>query len=109
MAALRNRGLLGVVLEEVERRAGVAVVSTDELALAEQAMTDLRATWRELDLLGYSVLDYFSGNPSELRPESRRAMAKKSLVAWMNDPQAYRATELMIDFAFGRGIPQPRA
>lgn len=105
----QRKGLVGLVLQEVERRAGVAVISEDDRQLAEQAVQDLRATWRELDLLGYSVLDYFSGNPSELRPESRRAMAKKALVAWMNDPQAYRATELLIDFAFGRGVPQPRA
>ena len=105
----RRKGIVGLAIQEVERRAGVAIISEDERRISEQAMTDLRATWRELDLLGYTVLDYLSGNPNELRPESRRAMAKKSLIAWMNDPQAYRATELLIDFAFGRGVPQPRA
>lgn len=104
-----RKGLVGLALQEVERRAGVAIISEDERRISEQAMTDLRSTYRELDLLGYTVLDYLSGNPSEIRPESRRAMAKKSLIAWMNDPQAYRATELLIDFSFGRGVPQPRA
>jgi hypothetical protein len=104
-----RQGLLGRVLQEVEHRTGMAVVDRAELAIQEQAVMDLRATWRELDLLGYAVLDYFSGNASELRPEARRGMARKSLVAWMNDPQAYRAVETLNDFTFGRGVPQPRA
>lgn len=108
-ASPERPGLLNRALREIEERAGVSIMPTSEARVLEEAYADLRVTYRELDLLGYSVLDFFSGNPSELRPESRRMMAKKSLVAWMNDPQAYRATETLNDFTFGRGVPKPRA
>ena len=79
------------------------------MTLLEQAARDLRATERELDLMGWHVLDYFSGQPQELSAETRRKWAQKSRYAWMSDPMAGAAVDLMNDFMFGRGVPKPRA
>jgi hypothetical protein len=102
-------GLLGRGLDKLQEATGQTLVSTDRLALLEQAATDLRTTERELDLMGWHVLDYFSGQSQELRPETRRKWAQKARYAWMNDPMAGAAVDLMNDFTFGRGIPKPRA
>jgi hypothetical protein len=102
-------GLIGKGLERLQEATGQSLVPTERLALLEQAATDLRTTERELDLMGWHVLDYFSGQSQELRPETRRKWAQKARYAWMNDPMAGAAVDLMNDFTFGRGIPKPRA
>jgi hypothetical protein len=105
----RRGGIVGKLIAEVETRSGVTMVDNDRLSLLEQGYTDLRTTQRELDLLGYTALDFVTGNPKEMRPDARRTMAQKVLVAWMYDPQLARAISMLNDFTFGRGIPQPRA
>lgn len=109
MAERSRGGLVGRILQEVETRSGVTVVDSDRVALLEQAYVDLRAQTRELDLLGYTALAWNTGNTKEMRPESRRAVAQKVLVAWMYDPQLARSISMLNDFTFGRGVPQPRA
>lgn len=102
-------GLVGRILQEVEDRAGVRVVSEQHVQLLEQAYTDLRVQTRDLDLLAYTALDYVNANPKELRVETRRVWAQKAHAAWIQDPQYARSLSLLNDFTFGRGVPQPRA
>lgn len=100
-------GLLGRASEVLSDRAGYAVVPTADLDLLEAAWDELRATNRELDLLGWQVLDYMGGQPQEMSTMSRRKMVQKSRYVWMNDPQAGASVSLKNDFTFGRGVPAP--
>lgn len=95
--------------EVVERRTGLAVVPEERVSYLEEAATELSATRKELDLLGWTVQDYFSGRPQEMDTAKRRNLAQKARVVWTDDPQAGAAVALLNDFVFGRGVPRPRA
>jgi hypothetical protein len=105
----RTPGLLSRLAEAAEDRTGYTLVPKERNELLEAAWDELRATNRELDLLGWQVLDYLSGQPQELTTQARRKMVQRSRHVWMNDPQAGASVSLMNDFCFGRGVPQPRA
>lgn len=107
----RSRGIRGRLESSLEERTGLRLEEGAQLDQLEEAATEGRALRRELDLLGWQVLDYFSanGNAQELDPDARRNMAQKSRVVWMQDPQAGAAVDLMNDFVFGRGVPKPKA
>jgi hypothetical protein len=105
----RTPGLLSRLAEAAEDRTGYTLVPKERNDLLEAAWDELRATNRELDLLGWNVLDYLSGQPQELTTPARRKMVQRSRHVWMNDPQAGASVSLMNDFCFGRGVPQPRA
>lgn len=105
----REGGFIDRVLEEVETRTGMTVRSTEQIDLMEAVVRDYRAQSKELDLLGYTVLDYFGGNPQEVNAVKRRQWAQKARMVWRQDPQAGAAVDLMNDFTFGRGVPKPRA
>ena len=102
-------GLIGRGLDKLQEVTGQTLVPAERLQLLEQAATRLGQTERELDLMGWHVLDYFSGQPQELTHQTRRKWAQKSRYAWMNDPMAGAAVDLMNDFTFGRGVPKPSA
>jgi len=101
-------GLLGRALQEVESRTGLTVVKSNEHELLEAISIEYGAQKRMLDLLGWTVLDHFSGREHEVKFESRKMMAKRALTAWLNDPMIGGAVALMNDFVLGRGIPKPR-
>lgn len=105
----RRPGLLTRLAEAAEDRTGYTMMPKERADLLEAGFDELRATNRELDLLGYHVLDYLGGQPGELTVQSRRMMVQRSRYVWMNDPQAGASVSLMNDFCFGRGVPQPRA
>ena len=105
----RDGGLIRRALEEVETRIGYSVTPTTRLDMLEAQSTQLRTTRRELDLLGWSVMDYMSGNPQELTPQARRQWAQQARMVWRQDPQAGAIVDLMNDFVLGRGVPKPRA
>jgi hypothetical protein len=94
--------------EAVEERTGYTVAEKGRLDLLEAAATEGRALRRELDLIGWSVLDYLSGQPQELRFEERKKMAQQARMVWAQDPQAGAAVDLSNDFVFGRGVPRPK-
>jgi hypothetical protein len=75
----------------------------------QEALTVASEATRELGLLGYTLVDFTSGNTHDLKQETRVSWAQKSRVAWMSDPMAGAAVDLMNDFVFGRGVPKPRA
>lgn len=87
----------------------MTVASTERLALLEHAAVELSNTRKELDLLGWTVLDHFSGTSQDVTADTRRSWARKSRFAWMNDPMAGAAVDLLNDFVFGRGVPKPIA
>jgi hypothetical protein len=104
-------GLRERLTEGVERAvegAGYNVVPHERLSLLEASDARRRELQRDLDLLAYTALDYVGGSPQELKAVERRKLAQQSRVAWMKDPQAGAAVDLMNDFTFGRGIPRPK-
>ena len=90
---------------------GFTVESRERLTLLEASDFERRAVQRELDLLAYTALDYtgLSNSAQELRAVERRRLAQRARIAWMRDPQAGAAVDLMNDFVFGRGVPRPKA
>ena len=105
--AMRDR--LNQLQEVVERRTGQAIIPHERLDILEASDRERRALQKELDLLAYQALNYVGGAPQELKPIERRKLAQQSRVAWMKDPLAGAAVDLMNDFVFGRGIPRPKA
>lgn len=106
---MARNGLLPRLLREVEERVGVTTVRTERLNVLEETAQDARTVRRELELLAYNTLDYFSGRTQDLTPEARRLLAQKSRVVWMRDPMAGAAIDLKNDFVLGKGIPRPKA
>src|SRR5262245_31473164 len=70
---------------------------------------ELSAVSAELDLLGWTVLDRYTGQEQDVRPETRKTWARKARAAWLQDPLLGAAVDLKNDFVFGRGVPKPRA
>lgn len=105
----RSGGVVGRLQEAVEERTGLRLESAERVDRLEEAAADGRLARRELHDLAYTVLDHSGGNPQEMKVGERRRWAQKSRVAWMTDPQAGSAVELLNDFTFGRGVPKPRA
>jgi hypothetical protein len=95
--------------EYAERRTGYTVMDSGNRELLEASDRERRTLQKELDLLAYSALDYVGGAPQELKPPERRKLAQQSRIAWMKDPLAGAAVDLMNDFVFGRGLPRPKA
>lgn len=103
------RDRLGRGLDYLEEAAGRRAVPRERLQLLEQSDVERRAVQRELDLLAYQALNYAQGQPQELKIVERRKLVQQARVAWMKDPQAGAAVDLMNDFVFGRGLPKPKA
>ena len=102
-------GIVGKLQEVLEDRTGLTLADAERIELMEGVVRDHRALQKEMDLLGWTVLDYFGGNPQEVDALTRRKWAQKSRTVWLQDPQAGAATDLMNDFTFSRGVPKPRA
>src|SRR5262245_16635434 len=95
--------------EVVERRTGYTVEPAQRVELLEAAAKEGYALRRELDLIGWSVMDYLSGQGGqEVRFEERIKMARQARNVWAQDPQAGAAVDLSNDFTFGRGVGKPR-
>jgi hypothetical protein len=103
-----RRGLVGSALARLEEAAGVVVQPQADFELREAIFDDYRVLNRQLEDIGWSILDYIGGSPSEISQSSRRRMVQRARFVWINDPQAGAAVELMNDFCFGRGVPRPR-
>jgi hypothetical protein len=63
----------------------------------------------EAEDLAFHSLDYFSGRPTELRPERRKRLAQRSRIALLEDPLAGAEAQLLADFGFGKGVSIPTA
>ena len=97
------------LLEVAEQRTGKTVVDKQYIELAEASDIERRAMQKELDLLGYYVLDHIGGQPQEVRPQERRRMAAQARMVWIQDPVAGANVDLSCQFIFGRGVPKPKA
>ena len=95
--------------EVVEQRTGKTVVDKEYIALAEASDVERRAMQKELDLMGWYVLDYMGGSPQEVKPMERRRMAAQARMVWVQDPVAGANVDLSCQFIFGRGVPKPKA
>ena len=103
-------GLLDSAARWIQEAAGISVISTDERKLHEATTTELLRTRRDYDLLGYRALEYMAGHSQADAPvQSRRDWARSSREVWQTDPMAGAAVDLLNDFTFSRGVPQPRA
>ena len=102
-------GLIGRLQETVEQRTGKTVVDQERLDLLEASDVERRAMQKELDLLGWYVLDYMGGQPQEVKATERRKMAAQSRMVWVQDPVAGANVDLSCQFIFGRGVPKPKA
>ena len=103
------REWVGRLQEAVEARTGKTVVDQEHLDLLEASDIERRAMQKELDMLGYYVLDHIGGQPQEVKPQERRRMAAQARMVWIQDPVAGANVDLMCTFAFGRGVPKPKA
>ena len=95
--------------EQIETRTGKTVVDQERLKLLEASDVERRAMQKELDLLGWYVLDYQSGQHQEVKPQERRRMAAQARMVWVQDPVAGANVDLSCQFIFGRGVPKPKA
>lgn len=105
---LRDNPLIGRLQEAVETRTGQTVVSKSYLNLMEASDVERRAMQKELDLLGYYVLDQIGGQPQEVKANERRKMAAQARMVWIQDPVAGANVDLSCQFIFGRGVPKPK-
>lgn len=102
-------GLIGRLQEAVEERTGKTVIDQDRLQLLEASDVERRAMQKELDMLGYYVLDQMGGQPQEVKAIERRKMAAQARMVWIQDPVAGANVDLSCQFIFGRGVPKPKA
>ena len=102
-------GWIGKLQEAAEKRTGKTVVDQEHLNLLEASDVERRAMQKELDLLGWYVLDYMGGSPQEVKPTERRRMAAQARMVWVQDPVAGANVDLSCQFIFGRGVPKPKA
>jgi hypothetical protein len=102
-------GVFDRIQEAVEERTGTTLVAQDRLAILETVEKDYSALRKDLDLIGWTVMDYLAGQPQEVNAQSRRKFAQQARTVWEQDPQAGAAVDLLNDFTFGRGVPKPRA
>lgn len=101
--------LAGRLQEAVESRTNTKMVSEERFDLLEATAKDHRALRKELDLLGWAVQDYISGQPQEVNAPSRRKFAQQARTVWANDPLIGGTITLRNNYVFGRGVPAPRA
>ena len=106
--ALSDRLNLTSLREAVEERTGFRLETAERLEILEARSQELGATRRELDVLGWTALDYVGGSPQELKAVERRKLAQKARIVWMKDAQAGAAVDLMNDFVLGRGLTKPK-
>lgn len=102
-------GWLDRTSKRLQEAAGVAVVAPERLQLAEAVAQELSALRKDYDLLGWTALDYLSGQPVDQPIAARRVIARKARRVWESDPMAGAAVDLLNDFTFSRGVPKPRA
>jgi hypothetical protein len=95
--------------EAAEDRLGIAIRPAARVAELEMREEEFAAIAGEVEDLAFHSLDYFTGRPSELRPERRRRLAQRSRIALMQDPLAGAEAQLLADFAFSKGISAPTA
>jgi len=100
-------GLIGRALERLEDMTGNVVLPASRVDLLEAVYTDYGVLNRQLDDIGWSVMDYVGGQPNEMSAPGRRRVVQRARYVWQNDPQAGASVELMNDFCFGRGVPRP--
>jgi hypothetical protein len=103
-----SSGLIGKLQEAVEQRTGKTVVDQDRLQLLEASDVERRAMQKELDMLGYYVLDQIGGQPQEVKAIERRKMAAQARMVWIQDPVAGANVDISCQFIFGRGVPKPK-
>jgi hypothetical protein len=106
-------GWLEKASQRLQEATGVTLADPAELeaerTIKEAVTTELRATRKDLDLLGWSALDYISGQPADVPVQTRRELAAHARRVWRRDPMAGAAVDLLNDFTFSRGVPAPRA
>lgn len=97
------------IREGVEARTGLTVQPRAVVDRLQETAEHYRQFRDEASEMAYWALDYFGGRPQELDLEHRKQLAQKSRVAFMRDPLAGAETQLLANFAFGRGITRPTA
>lgn len=102
-ASFRQRVAAFLVGEDAE------VVPSEQYGLMEAEVADARVLRKDLDLLAWTALDYMGGSEQDMKAVERRKLVQRSRIAWSVDPQVGASTELMNDFALGRGVPKPKA
>jgi hypothetical protein len=102
-------GRLQRIVEAAERVTGVALRPLEDVTQLEETAVEYRGKMRELQDLAYTVLDYVSGAPEEMKAQERRRLAQKARVVWQQDPQYGGTVNLLNEFVLGRGVPKPQA
>jgi hypothetical protein len=100
----------GRVLEVAQERTGTRLIRSDDFERVVEAAADGAVYRRELEYVGWTIISHVGGSGAkELKAESRRTLALKSLNAYISDPNAGRYVDLYCGFVFGRGVPKPQA
>lgn len=97
------------VREALEERSGRIIVERQDFERVVEAAADGQVYRKELEFVGWTILNHSGGTREELKPQSRKHLALKSLNAFISDPQAGRIVENYVSFVFGRGIPKAQA
>lgn len=107
--ALIDRPVISRVVEAIEDRAGIAIRPAGELQRLVERDQEFEVLANEAEDLAFHSMDYFSGRPTEMRPERRKRLAQRSRIALLEDPLAGAEAQLLGDFAFGKGVSVPTA
>jgi hypothetical protein len=97
------------VLEGAQERSGRRIVRADELERVTEAAADGAVYRKELEYVGWTILNHVGGQHHELTPQSRKTLALKALNAYLADPLGGRIVDHYVAFVLGRGVPKPRA
>lgn len=107
--AITDRPAIAGIVKMVEQRVGVTIQPTREVERLRVREQEFEEFQNEAEDLAFHSLDYFSGRPTELRPERRKRLAQRSRIALLEDPLASAEAQLLGDFSFGKGVSVPTA
>lgn len=93
----------------LEDSTGLTITDKEAYGSLLESSEQFRQFREEADDLAHWTMSYFTGRPSDLRPEKQRELAQKSRVAWGRDPIAGTEAEHYANFSIGRGVNRPRA
>lgn len=83
-------------------------VGRDELSELREAADSYRMLRRELEDVGYYLLNAKIGD-IDLKPVQREKFYRRALKYYLEDPLVLRAVDMQPTYVFGRGLPRPES
>lgn len=85
---------------------GRELVEPSQLEKLEEQARDLRTIKRELEDVGYHILNAGSGT-LDVKPEQREKVYRRLLRYYLEDPIVGASIDMLPTYVFGRGLPKP--